>query len=485
MNFFRKRSLKKQTQHLLHEARHLRYHREDIEDPVKIEALLTAEANLKERWKARDWEALDGAGEAVQERMRDIAPVRSYAHVRENLEVLAVAISVAMAFRAYFAQPFKIPTGSMQPTLYGITSQAEFKRTIWDRVPLKYVKMAFKGEYISYVYAKATGPVSLSRRTNDNAIQYRIGGKWHKIRPGMQTYVPLNDARRIIEKGTLLAAGKVILGDHIFVNKLKYNFMPPKRGDVIVFKTRGIKHPQIQPDAFYIKRCAGLPGETLRIENKHLVADGEPVESPFPFKRMLTEDGYNGYITPGHPESVRRNITDLVAEPQIETWQPMEDGRIQVGVRIDLPMERVLPSNLAPLCLAPAPGSPFIIDNEDGQFGQADIRYTMLNLDFDCYRDRCILHAQSGYTVNVEIQPTDPFAVIRQADCRFDIYSLFVRLNTSRDAIHLPEDEYLPLGDNTESSLDGRYFGGVERKHLLGPAFVVYWPFNERWGLVK
>src|SRR6266849_1922269 len=44
------------------------------------------------------------------------------ASIRENVEVLLVALAVAMGIRTFFAQPFKIPTGSMQPTLFGVTT---------------------------------------------------------------------------------------------------------------------------------------------------------------------------------------------------------------------------------------------------------------------------------------------------------------------------------------------------------------------------
>ena len=47
---------------------------------------------------------------------------------RENVEVLLVALAVAMAIRTFFVQPFKIPTGSMQPTLFGVTSVPDFTK---------------------------------------------------------------------------------------------------------------------------------------------------------------------------------------------------------------------------------------------------------------------------------------------------------------------------------------------------------------------
>ena len=47
---------------------------------------------------------------------------------RENVEVLLVALAVAMAIRTFFLQPFKIPTGSMQPTLFGVVSVPDFTK---------------------------------------------------------------------------------------------------------------------------------------------------------------------------------------------------------------------------------------------------------------------------------------------------------------------------------------------------------------------
>ena len=54
----------------------------------------------------------------------------------ENVEVMFVAVVVALGLRAYFLQPFRIPTGSMQPTLNGIIARP-LARKDWPGLPVR------------------------------------------------------------------------------------------------------------------------------------------------------------------------------------------------------------------------------------------------------------------------------------------------------------------------------------------------------------
>lgn len=60
--------------------------------------------------------------------------------------------------------------------------------------------------------------------------------------------------------------------DHFIADRLSYRFSPPKRGELVVFRTTGIA--EIRADTFFVQRLIGLPGEKIEIRDGHIFADG-------------------------------------------------------------------------------------------------------------------------------------------------------------------------------------------------------------------
>jgi len=110
--------------------------------------------------------------------------------------------------------------------------------------------------------------------------------------------VPLRQLVHPFKVKTHAMQPTIIPRDQIFVERLSYRFGKPKRGDVVVFRTQGIK--TLSPDAFYIKRIAGLPGERIRIEPPFLIVNDQKVTKPEIFSTILSvSNGYSGFQLTG------------------------------------------------------------------------------------------------------------------------------------------------------------------------------------------
>ena len=236
---------------------------------------------------------------------------------RENVEVLLVALAVAMAIRTFFLQPFKIPTGSMQPTLFGVTSTPDFtKVNFWqeDKAKLQAevreqfkardaiviptgwerVKAWLHGESYLNIVAEADGMIEqVSPLTKFLIFDIKqiltIGGVpqtvWFPPDLGEQTLVKRAglDPSHVYHKGETVVKMRASAGDHLFVDRLTFNFRKPERGEIVVFETKGIDHPQMPQDQFYIKRLVALPHEKVQIGNdRHLVINGRRLDASTP-----------------------------------------------------------------------------------------------------------------------------------------------------------------------------------------------------------
>lgn len=234
-------------------------------------------------------------------------PQRPHAVLAENIEAIVVAIVLAIGFQAYFLKPFKIPTGSMQPTLYGMTGHPstgplpdpvtrafDFVRLGRTHIDLKATvseEVLALGEKTTLNFFTFTEIITSAGRHSVFAPRDVLARDFG-VRPG-----------RLYQPGESIVTGYVQAGDQVFVDRMTYRFRDPSLSDVFVFLTTGIRRIEMNIDPalgsqFYIKRLSGVPGQTLRIDAPKLYQDGKPASLP-PFLRVMScENGYRGYSNP-------------------------------------------------------------------------------------------------------------------------------------------------------------------------------------------
>lgn len=302
-------------------------HQRDI---LSAQAIAAVQAGMAELQAAIGRE-VDKAGlEKQMEKLEEVANkwLKPYPNAawRENVEVLLVALTVAMGIRTFFLQPFKIPTGSMQPTLFGVTSVPDFTRGFDSSMQAKQEAMViptgwqrvrewFQG--ISYIHLVAQSDGEL--KAVDPPTRLLIFNLWQTLVVGDKTYTiwfppdygqpRLQDRAGLhlgqqFHKGQDILKMKVAAGDHLFVDRLSYNFRTPDRGEIIVFETRGIQG--LPQDQFYIKRMVAMGGEKVQIgDDRHLIINGKRLDAStphfekvygFPPSRRPTESRYSGHV---------------------------------------------------------------------------------------------------------------------------------------------------------------------------------------------
>jgi signal peptidase I len=298
----------KQARHYLHGARKFLAYKRDILPAETVSAIETGIGDLKAAIRSREKASIAGATTRLDTVIGGCVPEQRFPALRENIEVLLVAIVIAAGVKAFLVQPFRIPTGSMQPTLNGIvgvptdTPPPNIVKRAWDFVVLGRHWVDLKAREQDVV-------VGLQERTHLNFFTFTdIVCRNHRYtlfvpRDPLMRYFGVVPGREYAA-GETIARGHMDTGDQVFVDKMSYNFVKPRLGEVFVFKTTGIRAIEAGLDPrmgsqHYIKRLAGMPGQTLRIAPPKLFIDGK-IPDLFVLRRVMSlEDGYGGYSNGG------------------------------------------------------------------------------------------------------------------------------------------------------------------------------------------
>lgn len=435
------RELRKKAKDWERTAKRVYNYRRDVLPQVELHKLQEARGELKGAVKEErpDTQRIERAILHLEDLLRQIGnvyyPRSGWA---ENIETLLVAGILALGIRAYFLQPFSIPTNSMYPTYNGMTYEI-----FPDEQPnpvVSLARLATLGAFREEVTAPVAGEVSILIQTEretlfpngqmvngrnlfifpapkkqfifvvgDEAVPIQVpadfefwkvvrdrffpeddkgvGSDWLQEtmrnkrfeRKPFGVVLPLN---MTVEAGETILAFDILTGDKLFVDRMSYHFVTPQIGDPVVFET--IKAPTIQQyTREQAQQSARAQGFTLSQADLAQIRDDK-----FYIKRLV---GWEG-----------------------------DDLRIE---------DPVLLRNGEPI-----EGAEAFAANHD-RSGEYE-----------------------GYT--------------RQGqDIRF--------------GVTVPEYHAYMMGDNSDESQDSRYFGPVLQKAIVGRALFLYYPFGKRWGLAE
>ena len=286
---------KKETQLLLKGAQKFLHYKRDLLKQDRIDEIESRMSDLKAALKSGKRESADECSKQLRATCENAISIRPQGWFEENVEVIFVALVVALGLRSYVIQPFRIPTGSMQPTLNGIITDSypgdsykapwfgeqvfdwATKARRWQKIESPTTSRIKKTEDVSKLFFSRTKVIfedntSIVFPAPSNETDFALNGG-----------VPhVSCVGKSFKKGEVMFQGTIDGGDLVLVDKFSYHFRKPNRGEVFVFDTIGMEKKigkfsgSDQAKAtHYIKRLCGVPGDTLSIESPHVFINGK------------------------------------------------------------------------------------------------------------------------------------------------------------------------------------------------------------------
>lgn len=358
------------------------------------------------------------------------------------LDAVIFAVIVVTFVNIFFFQAFRIPSSSMERTLYTGDRLFVSKLAYGPRVPQTPLTIPF------------THNVIFGKESYSTLIQ--------------KPYRRLKGFREV-QRGDCVVFG-FPHGDTVLRNAPSEDYYTLVRvfgRDKVRSMGEIVARPVDKKD-HYVKRCVALPGDTLEVRDGLVWIDGVQQEV-YPGVQLSYRVRTNGQrINPKIIEDLGLNVSELVYDPLLPGYPAMYLTSEM------LQRVRELPNVVG------------IEDNLDRDASMSSLEIFPFSENFAWTRDFYgpLWIPSKGSTVKLTEENLPLYERI------ISVYEHGDAAQALRDGEYtFKQDYYFMMGDNRHNSLDSRYWGFVPEDHIVGRPMVIWlstdqgksFPKNIRW----